>query len=152
MKSILVAAAFVLAGCAGEMPATDPAGAAGTPTPEPTSTPEPVPPASPSPTPVKDPAPPKLQGLWETEFDVPGSASGTATLTLSEDRYLVNTMGIPIQGSIAVQGDRIEFFDSDACVGRGEYLWSVEGGLLTFTLIRDGCPGRRTLLDGATFR
>lgn len=136
------------------MSATDPIGVPGSPTSEASSSPVPTadPTASPSPTPVEHPAPPELQGLWETEFDVPGSANGTATLTLSEGRYLVNTMGIPIQGSIAVRGDQIEFFGSDACEGHGQYLWSLEGGELTFTLIRDGCPGRRTLLDGATFK
>jgi hypothetical protein len=154
LNSKLVVIAFVLAGCVDATPTTDPVGAPGTPTRAATSTPTPtVPPtASPSPTPVENPAPAELHGLWETEFDVPGSANGTATMTLSEGRYLINTMGLPIVGSIAVRGDEIEFFDSDACDGRGTYRWSLEDGALTFTLIRDGCPGRKQLLDGATFR
>ena len=154
MKSRLVVIAFVLAGCAGELPATDSVGAPGSPTLAATSTPTPtvVPTASPSPTPVEHPAPTELQGLWEAEFEVPGGGLGTATLTVSEGRYIVNTMGVPIIGSIAVRGDEIEFFDSDACDGRGSYRWSLEDGALTFTVVRDGCPGRKQLLDGVTFR
>ena len=154
MKSRLVVIAFVLAGCAGEVPATDSDGAPGTPTPAATSTPMPtvVPSTPPSPTPVENPAPAELQGLWETEFKVPGGGLGTATLTLSEGRYIVNTMGLPIIGSIAVRGDEIEFFDADACNGRGTYGWSLKDGALAFTVVRDGCPGRKQLLDGATFR
>lgn len=154
MKSRLVAIALVLAGCAGETPAAGSAGAPGSSTRVVTSTPTPTvaPTTSPSPTPVENPAPAELHGLWETEFDVPGSANGTASMTLSEGRYLINTMGIPVAGSIAVRGDEIEFFDSDACDGTGTYRWSLADGALTFTVVRDGCPGRRQLLDGATFR
>jgi hypothetical protein len=97
----------------------------------------------------------------------PSSPKGTFTLTgpdglpwgLTFDgkgRFLVTRGGNEaVQGAYKVTGDEVDFRDekgplADEAAGTGAYRWTLDGGKITFTKIKDANGGRsQTLTAGA---
>jgi hypothetical protein len=99
------------------------------------------------------PVPSELEGTWEAEI-VPrvGGFAPTATLTLTGTSFhLVRDPDIA-SGTVAAEGDEIEFSPGSVCQVPGTYRWSLEDGTLTFTVVSDSCPGRLAMLDGQEYR
>ena len=95
-----------------------------------------------SPTPVPNPAPTELVGVWTTT--VIGEA---VTLVIEPGTYRILRGGQSGSGLIDVVDDEITFHASSLCSGSGNYIWTVDGGRLTFTAIEtDPCGGRATVL------
>lgn len=95
-------------------------------------------------------APPELAGRWRR------AVSGqTVTLTLQGTGYSLQIGPELAAGSIAVEGDQIEFFGSSRCVGAGSgfYTWGIEeDGRLRLTLIGEDACDRDTYLRRGTWR
>lgn len=134
-----------IAGCAaGDEPevsasASPPAESAVSPseaTPAPTSEP------SPTPTPSESQAPRSLFGTWRTTL-----AGQPLSLAITESTYRIVRGTNAATGGVSVDGDRIEFFDSNLCAGTGAYRWTITDGTLSFFPIEtEPCPGRAEAL------
>jgi hypothetical protein len=139
-----LALAALVAGCGttgtGSEEPEESAAAAPSPTEAPPTATE-APTATPEPMPSESSEPPQLLGTWRTTL-----AGQTVTLRLSPDEYSIHRGSSAGTGSIAVDGDRIDFFDSSLCEGTGEYRWSIDGDSLRFTLVTEPCPGRAEAL------
>lgn len=77
-------------------------------------------------------------------------------LTLSGTNWTATVLGSPLSGAgnISVDGDTIEFYNSDRCPGDpgGTYTWAIEDETLTFTLVGEDPCGRKGLfLDGFAY-
>lgn len=148
----LVVAAF-LAGCAatdvspelGSPSASADPTAVATPSPIPSPTPSPTEEAtsSPTPTPSASVAPRALFGTWRTTL-----AGQPLSLSITESRYRIVRGSNAANGSVAVSGDEIKFFDSDLCPASARYRWSISdaGALTFFPLETEQCPGRAEAL------
>ena len=100
------------------------------------ATPEPTP--EPSPTATESQAPRSLFGTWRTTL-----GGSPLSLQISESTYRIVRGTNAGTGSVSVDGDRIEFFDSDLCAGTGVYRWTITDGTLSFFPIEtEPCPGR----------
>jgi hypothetical protein len=116
--------------------ASDPPSVA--PSAEPTSEPTPEPSASPSPEPSESQAPRALIGVWRTTL-----AGQPLSLSITETSYRIVRGGNVGNGSVRIEGDVIDFFDSDLCTGTGSYRWAITDGALTFSpLVSEPCTGR----------
>lgn len=117
--------------------------------------------ASPTPTtipstPIADPIVEQLTGKYLTTITVeesrtsPDIAQGEYLLKLQSDmRWFVTDLSgfVYVQGYFTVTADQI-IFDTRGgpaageCAGSvGTYSWTLEGGVLTLTAIKDDCPG-----------
>jgi hypothetical protein len=87
-------------------------------------------------------APPELLGTWRTTL------GGTeVTLSLRPDNtYRIHRGTNAGTGDIRIDGDRIDFFNSNLCQGTGEYRWRIEGDSLRFSSLTEPCPGRAEAL------
>ncbi len=95
-----------------------------------------------SPTPVPNPAPTELVGVWTTT--VIGEA---VSLVIEPGTYRILRGGQSGSGLIDVVDDEITFHSSSLCSGSGSYIWTVDGGRLTFTAVdTDPCGGRASVL------
>lgn len=92
-------------------------------------------------------APPELAGRWRR------SAHGeTVYLTLLGNSYGLQVGSASGGGSIAVDGDRIEFFGSNRCdAGSGSYTWAIEDGRVKFTEVGEDPCGRADYLPLGTW-
>jgi len=87
-------------------------------------------------------SPPELFGTWRTTL-----LGQTVTLSLREEgTYRIHRGVNEGTGDIAVDGDRIDFFNSSLCPGTGEYRWRIEGDTLRFSSLTEPCPGRAEAL------
>lgn len=121
---------------ASEPVASDPASVPATAEATPVPTAEPT--ASPNPEPSESQAPRALIGVWRTTL-----AGQPLSLSISETSYRIVRGGNVGNGSVTINGDVIDFFDSDLCAGTGSYRWAITDGVLTFSpLISEPCPGR----------
>lgn len=138
----------LLAGCAAADPPSDSAASSASP---PTasapsspatreSTPEPT--ASPTPSSSESAAPRTLFGTWRTTL-----AGSPLSLEVTASTYRIVRGGNAGAGSVTVDGDRIEFFDSSLCAGTGVYRWTITDGTLSFFPIEtEPCTGRAEAL------
>jgi hypothetical protein len=133
---LAVAPAGLLLGCGG-------GGLTTSATAHPAATVVPTPTPTPTPPPSGGPAPPELAGTW-TEV-VPADVH-KATVYLDGTDYRVNGA----EGSIAVNGTEIDFFDGP-CDGLGRYQWSIKAGVLHFTSLASDPCGRVADLDGRSY-
>lgn len=77
----------------------------------------------------------------------------TVDLTLQVGYTIQQSPGERGSGQVTVEGDAIEFYGSNLCEGSGDYTWTVEGDVLTFTMIgTDPCSGRSDVLVPGSFR
>lgn len=149
--SLLLFAAILLTAC---QPAATPQPVVDQPTAIP---PTAIPPTTIPPTPTTDPIVQQLAGKYLTTITIeesksgPGIDPGEYLLKLQPDmRWFVVDFKdgfVYVQGYFAVTVDQIVFETkggptAGACIGSfGTYTWSLEGGVLTLTVIRDDCPG-----------
>lgn len=98
--------------------------------------------ASPSPE-ASEPAEPRaLVGTWRTTL-----GGAPLALTVTETTYRIVRGSNAATGSVTIDGDRIEFFDSSLCAGTGTYSWRITDGALTFFPVEnEPCPGRAEAL------
>jgi hypothetical protein len=141
---LLVAAGLVACSAA---PSVTPAGTSAPPSvsPSPETTEAPTAPAN--------PVPAELEGTWEADI-VPrvGGFAPTATLRLTGTSFhLVRDPDIA-SGTLAAEGDEIEFSAGSVCQVPGTYRWSLEDGTLRFAVVSDSCPGRLAMLDNQEYR
>ena len=152
--ALALVACLAIAGCASN-PAASPRASAASPSSSSSeaSSPSPTTRATaterPSPTAPERPAPPELAGVWLR-------TGGAVRLTLDGTRYTIHREDHVVSGRIAVEGDRIEFFNSGLCAaagvyGVGVYTWTIADGLLTITKVEDPCGGRSDVFRSATF-
>lgn len=140
----LVLVSVLLAGCAAADVSPDPgspsAPAESASRPSEPATPEPT--ASPTPAPSESQAPRALLGTWRTTL-----AGEPLSLAITESTYRIVRGGNSGAGSVLVDGDRIEFFDSSLCSGTGVYRWTITDGTLSFFPIEtEPCTGRAEAL------
>lgn len=134
----------LLAGCAAADVSPDPgspsAPAESASLPSEPATPEPT--ASPSTAPSESQEPRALFGTWRTTL-----AGTPLSLEITESTYRIVRGGNSGAGSVSVDGDRIEFFDSSLCSGTGVYRWTITDGTLSFFPIEtEPCTGRAEAL------
>lgn len=96
---------------------------------------------SPTPEPSEPEEPRELTGTWRTTLG--GQA---LSLSITDTTYRIVRGSNVGSGSVAVTGERIEFFDSDLCTGTGVYRWAITDGALTFFPESEPCPGRAEAL------
>ena len=140
----LVLGCVLLAGCAttdsSADPSPPPAASDSVSVPSQPGTPEPT--ASPSPVPSESQEPRALFGTWRTTL-----GGSPLSLAITESTYRIVRGGNSGAGSVRVDGDRIEFFDSSLCSGTGVYRWTIADGTLSFFPIEtEPCPGRAEAL------
>ena len=135
---------LILAGCAAPDasadPATPSAAARTASVPSEPATPSPTSEAAASPTstPSESQAPRALFGTWRTTL-----GGSPLSLEVTESTYRIVRGTNAGTGSVTVDGDRIEFFDSSLCAGTGVYRWTITDGTLSFFPIEtEPCPGR----------
>jgi predicted Ser/Thr protein kinase len=99
-----------------------------------------------------------LAGVYETRVsgDTAENAglSGTWRMQVSPDGSVRTSWNgiLVVRGKASIVGDSVTFTDdsgSMACFGRevlGVYRWELQGGRLTFVLVRDRCTGRRIVV------
>lgn len=135
----------LLAGCAEAEASAEPASpsAAADPTAAATATPTDEPTASPTPMPSASMAPRALLGTWRTTL-----AGQPLSITITESTYRIVRGSNAANGSVAVSGEEIEFFDSNLCAGTGRYRWTISdaGALTFFPLEAEPCTGRAEAL------
>ena len=88
-------------------------------------------------------APRDLFGTWRTTL-----AGEPLSLNITESTYRIVRGANAANGSVAVSGDQIEFFDSDLCPGTGTYRWAIDesGALSLSPTATEPCPGRAEAL------
>lgn len=137
----VVAAVVTLAACAATQPtAPSPTTSIGS---------SASPSASPSPTVnfLEPTVTPELAGTWRRSV-------GGQTVDLSlQVGYTIQRGGGRGSGRVTIDGNNIEFHDSNLCEGSGMYTWVVEGDTLTFTMVgTDPCSGRSEVLVPGSFQ
>lgn len=141
--AVLLLGVFAVVGCAEQVAVPPPtASIEGSREPSPALT------ATPTSNPTLETSvPPELAGTWRRSV-----AGETVDLSLQIGYSIQRGFGRG-SGRVAVDGDRIEFFASDRCEGAGDYTWTVEGDVLTLTMVgTDPCSGRSEVLIPGSFR
>ena len=84
-----------------------------------------------------------LFGTWRTSL-----GGQPLSITITESTYRIVRGSNAGNGSVTVDGDEIEFFDSDLCPSRARYRWSISdaGALTFFPLETELCTGRAEAL------
>ena len=91
-----------------------------------------------------EPASSSYIGTWTRTYQ-----GQTLTVVLKSDGTSVGTLGslsLP-SGTYTVQESEISFSD-DTCPVPGKYNFSINGNVMTLTLISDACDGRYQLAPG----
>ena len=109
-----------------------------------------APPSSPTPassTLPGGPAPTELIGTWSR---LQGSSNYTPTVLVVRDTgFTIRAYGTQGSGSLVVNGDEIDFFNSGPCPGPvGRYQWTLTGGTLHFAALNaDPCDRKGFLAN-----
>jgi hypothetical protein len=120
-----------------------------------TTAPSPTASTAPSPSPIPSPTvnfleptvPAEIAGTWRRSV-----AGQTVDLSLQVG-YTIQRGAGRGSGRVRIDGNNIEFHDSDLCEGSGIYTWVVEDDTLTFTMVgTDPCSGRSEVLVPGSFQ
>jgi len=89
----------------------------------------------------------------QSKFQPGTYSNGDFSITFQDDGRHVVSIGndVAVKGSYKITGDQIVLVDKEgqyACDGEGKYKWKLEGKVLTFEKIADGCEGRSNALVG----
>ena len=93
------------------------------------------------------PVPTRLAGVWAAalaNYPAVGLYKGRYKLRMgpgSTMQYVVPAEGAVSQ-RVSVDGNRITFMPSGACLTPGIYIWTVKGKTLTFAKVTDACRKR----------
>ncbi len=98
--------------------------------------------------PAANQVPTELRGSWSVSLG-PGDI---AVLTLTSTTYRIDRGTDFAVGDAGVTGDRLQFSNSSACAGLGEYRWTLVGSSLSFSpAVVEACPGRGDAIANRTY-
>jgi hypothetical protein len=91
--------------------------------------------------PSESAAPRALFGTWRTTL-----GGQPLSLRITESTYRIVRGSNVGEGSVRVDDDQIEFFDSSLCSGTGTYRWTITDGALSLFPLDEPCQGRAEAL------